>query len=195
MPITQLDTSTALIVIDLQKGIVGLPTAHPSGEIVSRSTQLARAFRERRLPVVLVNVAGRAPGRTDAGAPKFSFPPDWTELVAELEQHPDDYLITKHRVGAFHGTSLDDSLQQLGVTQIVLTGIATGSGVQATARSAHDLGYNVVLVADAMTDMDAEVHRHNVEKLFPRLGEVDTTENVLKLLRDHHPLQQQPAEG
>ena len=67
MPLTQLDTTPALIVIDLQKGIVGLPTVHPAAEIIGRAAQLARAFRERGLPVVLVNVTGMAPGRTDAG--------------------------------------------------------------------------------------------------------------------------------
>jgi nicotinamidase-related amidase len=95
MPLTQLDTAAALIVIDLQKGIVGLPTVHPAAEIIERSAQLARAFRERGLPVVLVNVADRAPGRTDAGSPKFAFPPDWTELIPELERQPSDILITK----------------------------------------------------------------------------------------------------
>ena len=97
MPLTQLDPNAALIVIDLQKGIVGLPTVHPAGEIVSRAAQLARAFRERGLPVVLVNVAGAASGRTDAGRPKFFFPPDWAELVPELEQQPGDILVTKQR--------------------------------------------------------------------------------------------------
>jgi nicotinamidase-related amidase len=182
MPLTQLDPTAALIVIDLQKGIVGLATVHPASEIVSRSAQLARAFRERGLPVVLVNVSGRAPGRTDAGAPNLSFPPDWTELAPELEQHPDDTLITKQRVGAFLGTSLDDVLRKRGVTQVFLSGIATGSGVEATARSAYDLGYNVVFVVDAMTDRDAEVHCHSVEKVFPRLGETTMTDDVLKLL-------------
>jgi nicotinamidase-related amidase len=182
MPLTQLDTTAALIVIDLQKGIVGLPTVHPAGEIVSRAAHLARAFRERGLPVVLVNVAGRAPGRTDAGAPKFSFPPDWTDLVPELEQQPSDHLVTKQRVGAFIGTSLDEYLRQRGVTQVFLTGVATSVGVEATARSAYDYGYNVVLVVDAMTDLDADAHRHSVEKIFPRLGEIDTTANVLKRL-------------
>lgn len=183
MPLTQLDTNAALIVIDLQKGIVGMPTAHPVGEIVSRSAELARAFRERGLPVVLVNVSGRAPGRTDAGSPNFSFPPDWTELVPELQQKADDYLVTKQRVGAFLGTSLNDYLRQRGVTQIFLTGIATSSGVEATARSAYDLGYNVVLVIDAMTDRDTDAHRHSVERIFPKLGETETTENVLRQLR------------
>ena len=127
MPLTKLDTIAALVVIDLQKGIVGMPTAHPAGEIISRTAQLARAFRERGLPVVLVNVSGRAPGRTEAGAPKLSFPPDWTELVPELEQQPSDYLVTKQRVGAFIGTSLDETLRQCGVTQVVLTGVATSA--------------------------------------------------------------------
>lgn len=182
MPLTKFDTATALVVIDLQKGFVGLPTLHPVSEIVSRSAQLARAFRKRGLPVVLVNVSGRAPGRTEAGAPQFSFPPDWTELVPELEQHPDDYLVTKQRPGAFIGTSLDDFLRQRGVTQIVLAGVATSSGVEATARSAYDLGYHVVLVVDAMTDRDAEAHRHSVERVFPNLAETDTTDNIVELL-------------
>ena len=80
MPLTKLDTTAALILIDLQKGIVGLPTEHPGSEIVGRSAQLARAFRERGLPVVLVNVSGRSPGRTDAGAPKFRFQPTGLNL-------------------------------------------------------------------------------------------------------------------
>src|ERR1700723_1667162 len=182
MPLTQLDTNAALVLIDLQKGIVELPTVHPSSEIVGRSAQLAQAFRERGLPVVLVNVSGRAPGRTDAGIPKFSFPADWTEIVPELEQHPSDHIVTKQRWGAFLGTTLDDYLRQRGVTQIVLTGIATSAGVESTARSGYDLGYNVTLVVDAMTDRDADAHRHSVEKIFPRLGERAKTDDVLKLL-------------
>ena len=72
MPLTKLDTA-ALIVIDLQKGIVGLPTVHPTSEITARAAQLARAFRQLGLPVVLVNVTGMAPGRTDAGGPSSRF--------------------------------------------------------------------------------------------------------------------------
>lgn len=167
MPLAKLDDTTALIVIDLQKGVVGIPTVHPMAEIVDRSAQLARAFRKRGLPVVLVNVSGMAPGRTDAGRPKFSFPPDWTELVPELEQHAGDHLVTKQRWGAFLGTALDDYLRQRGVTQVVLTGVATSAGVESTARSAYDLGYNVAFVLDAMTDRDGDSHRHCAEKIFP----------------------------
>jgi nicotinamidase-related amidase len=183
MPLTKLDDTCALIVIDLQKGIVGMPTAHPASEIVDRSAQLARAFREQGLPVVLVNVSGAAPGRTDAGSPKFSFPPDWTDLVPELEKNLNDHTVTKERWGGFLGTDLDQYLRGRGVTQVVLTGVATSIGVESTARSAYDLGYNVALVVDAVTDRDAEAHRHCVEKIFPRLSETANTDDVLRLLK------------
>jgi len=183
MPITKLDDTCALIVIDLQKGVVGLPALHPIKEIIDRSAQLARAFRERDLPVVLVNVSGRAPGCTDAGGPRFSLPADWTELVPELEQHPGDPIVTKQRWGAFLGTDMDDYLRRRGVTQVVLTGVATSAGVESTARRVYDLGYNVAFVVDAMTDLDSDAHRHSIEKIFPRLGETAKTEDVLKLLK------------
>jgi len=184
MPLSKLDTIAALIVIDLQKGIVGFPTVHPASEVIARSAQLARAFRERGLPVILVNVTGAAPGRADIGPRNLSsLPPNWTELVPELEQHPDDYLVTKQRVGAFIGTSLDETLRKRGVTQVFVTGIATSFGVESTARSAYDYGYNVVTVVDAVTDRDADAHRHCVEKIFPRISETDTTDSVLKLLK------------
>ena len=184
MPITKLDTAAALVVIDLQKGIVAIPAAHPVAEIINRSAQLAHAFRKRGLPVVLVNVDGRPDTRTDTGRPNFSFPPDWTELVPELEQQPADILITKQSWGAFIGTPLNDDLRRNGVTQIVLTGVATSIGVESTARSAYDYGYNLALVVDAMTDRDADAHRYSIEKIFPRLGETGTTEDILKLLHE-----------
>lgn len=183
MPLTKLDATAALIVIDLQKGITGLPTLHPSAEIIGRAAQLARAFRERGLPVVLVNVSGRAPGRTDARVPNFPRSADWADLVPELEQQPEDYIVTKERWGAFIGTSLNDYLRQRSVTQVFIVGISTSAGVESTARSAYDYGFNVVLVVDAMTDRSEDAHRHSVEKIFPRLGETDTTESVLKLLK------------
>jgi nicotinamidase-related amidase len=185
MSLTSLDSTAALIVIDLQKGIVGVPTVYPTTEIVARSAKLARAFRQRGLPVVFVNVTGAAPGRTDVGPRNLSsLPADWAELVPELEQHPDDYVVTKQRIGAFIGTSLDETLRKRGVAQVFVTGIATSFGVESTARSAYDHGYNVVIVVDAVTDRDADAHRHCVEKIFPRISETDTTESVLRLLKE-----------
>ena len=183
MPLTKLDTKAALILIDLQKGIIGLPTAHVMSEVLGNAVQLVQAFRESGRPVVLVNVSGRAPGRTEAGPPKFVFPPDWTEFAPELQQQPNDYVVTKQRVGAFLGTSLDEYLRGQEVTQIIIAGVATSGGVEATARSAYDLGYNVVFAVDAMTDLSADAHRLSIELVFPRIGETDSTENLVKAVR------------
>jgi nicotinamidase-related amidase len=156
---------------------------HAMAEIIGRTAQIARAFRKRGLPVVLVNVTGMAPSRTDTPRPNFAFADDWAELVPELEQQPHDHLVTKERWGAFIGTPLDQFLRGHDVTQIVLTGVATSIGVESTARSAYDHGYNVVLVTDAMTDRDATAHQHSVEKIFPRLGETTTTGELLTRLK------------
>jgi nicotinamidase-related amidase len=162
--------------------VVGLPSAHPMAEIVEKIARLTRAFRAAAQPVVLVNVEGLAPGRTER---KFDFQPpaDWAELIPELDAQPGDHLVTKMQVGAFRNTGLDDILRAAGATQVFVVGVATGSGVEATARAAYDHGYNVVLITDAMTDMDAEVHRHSVEKTFPRIGETASTDEVLAALK------------
>jgi nicotinamidase-related amidase len=186
MALTTLDEKTAIVVIDLQKGIVTIPAVHPIAEVVQRAASLVKAFRRHGLPVVLVNVAGRAPGRTEAGAPNFSPPADWTELVAELEVQPEDHLVTKMRWGAFYGTSLDATLKRLGVTEIVLAGVSTSVGVETTARSAYEHGYNVVLATDAMTDRDPGAHANSIERIFPKLGETATTAEILGMLEKTH---------
>jgi len=92
-------------------------------------------------------------------------------------------VATKIEVGGTRNpAALDAYLRGRAVTQVVLAGVATSSGVESTARSAFDLGYNVAFVTDAMADRDAEAHRNSVEKIFPRLGESATTKAVLALL-------------
>ncbi|HEY3688078.1 MAG TPA: isochorismatase family protein [Streptosporangiaceae bacterium] len=184
MTLTTIDPAAALVVVDLQKGIVSAAADGPATAVVARAARLAAEFRRHGLPVVLVNVTGRAPGRTEAvrhgsgAAP----PPGWADLVDELDVRPSDHLVTKRRRSAFHDTGLDTLLRDLGVTQIVLAGISTSSGVESTARSASDHGYHVVLATDAMSDPDADSHRHSVERVFPKLGETATTAEVVDMV-------------
>jgi nicotinamidase-related amidase len=183
MAITTLDPKTALIVIDLQKGIVGMSAAHPGTDVVKRAAALAEAFRRHRLPVVLVNVDSLAPGRTEQQAPNLAaFPADWTELVPELNRQPEDHTATKRTWGAFTNTGLNEHLKSLGVTQVVIAGIATSAGVESTARQAHELGYHVTLAVDAMTDRSTEAHTNSITRIFPRLGETGTTKEITALL-------------
>ena len=182
MAITALDPKTALIVIDLQKGIVAFPTAHPAGEVVQRAASLADAFRRHSLPVVLVNVSGGAAGRTEQTRRQGPFPPGWADLVPELNQQPTDHTVTKQTWGAFTNTGLDEYLKMLGITQVVIAGVATSIGVESTARFAHELGFNVALATDAMTDMNLDAHTHSVTRIFPRLGETGTAAQIIALL-------------
>ena len=182
MTVTTLDPNTALVVIDLQKGVVGFPTAHPIGDVLAAATILTAAFRRRHLPVVLVNAAGVAPGRTEQSRSLAGLPADWADLVPELDVQPDDLLITKKTWGAFTNTDLEARLKALGVTQLVLAGIATSFGVESTARHAHELGFNITLALDAMTDRSQEAHDNSVTRIFPRLGETGTAREIVELL-------------
>jgi len=184
MPVTTLDPKTALIVIDLQKGIVGLPTAHPTNEVVKYASELADAFRRHRLPVVLVNVDGGAPGRAEQTRSSRDFPAGWTELVPELNQQPTDHTVTKRTWGAFTNTGLEKHLRDLGASQVVIAGVSTSIGVESTARHAHEYGFHVTLAVDAMTDMNADAHHNSITRIFPRLGETGTTREIIELVNN-----------
>lgn len=188
MAVTELDARTALVVVDLQNGVVGAPTApYSAAQVVATTAELAAAFRARGLPVVLVRVSGGAPGRTEASSPARARPDGWDEIVPELSGHERDLLVTKRTWGAFHDTSLDRRLRALGVTQVVLAGIATSIGVESTARAAHEHGYHVALAVDAMTDLDAACHDHSLARIFPRLGQTGTAGQIIELLQAASP--------
>lgn len=186
MTVTTLDPQTALVVIDLQNGIVAYPTAHPTSEVMAHARALIDAFRQRGLPVVLVNVTGGAPGRAEQSRSMGELPAGWADFVPELDRQPQDHTVTKRTWGAFTNTDLEAHLKKLGVTQVVLAGVATSIGVESTARFAHELGFNVTLAIDAMTDMNTEAHDNSVTRIFPRLGETGTTREIIDLLDASH---------
>jgi nicotinamidase-related amidase len=185
MPLTTLDPNTALIVIDLQKGIVSGNFIHPIADIVDRTRALIDVFRAKNLPVVLVNVAGRAPGRTEQG-PRTSqtFAEGWADLLPQLDRQPSDIAVTKRGWGAFATTDLEAQLKTRGVTQVVVAGVATSVGVEATARQAYEQGFNVTLALDAMTDIREEAHDYSIRIVFPRLGETGATQEIISLLEE-----------
>lgn len=184
---TAIDPVIALVVVDLQKGVLGFPYTHPISDVATNAGALASAFRRRGLPVVLTLVDGVATDlRADEviTAPQAAMPADWRDPVDAINTQPGDHLVGKHRWGAFTDTDLEAHLRQLGVTQLVLTGVATGFGVESTARHAVELGFRVTVVTDAVTDMDARVHDNSVSRIFPRLGQCRSTRQVLAALED-----------
>ena len=180
---------TALVVIDLQKGITSIQTEpYPAGVIIANAAKLLTAVRKNNMPVFLVHVTP-SPDLKDALHPisetsfvRSGFDPGWSEFVPELNVQRGDFLITKHQWGAFYGTELDLQLRRRGINTIILCGIATNFGVESTARYAYELGYNQIFVEDAMSARSKEEHEYPVKYIFPRLGLIRKTEEVLKAI-------------
>lgn len=195
--ITSLDKNTALIVIDLQKGIAQGDLVTPAETVIANSIKLINAFHARHLPVVLVNVnplhaqwirarvdrPGIPREMVEQGEAKLAeMLAGYSDLIPELPQHPDTIYITKEVPNAFFKTPLHDALQERKVTGVVICGISTSIGVEGTLRAASELGYNVSIPADACSDRVPAPHTNSLENIFPRFAEVGTTEEVLNKL-------------
>jgi nicotinamidase-related amidase len=180
--------STVLVLIDLQHGTVGRQLApHSGADLVKRAAALAAAFREKGGTVVYVRVEVGDVLRPPVDAPMFDPnapppPPIASQLVPESGYQAGDLLVTKRQWGAFYGTDLDQQLRRRGIRTIILGGIATNIGVESTARAAHDRGYALIFVEDAMSSLSAETHGFAVEHIFPRMGRVRKTDEVLEAL-------------
>jgi nicotinamidase-related amidase len=190
MPLTELNPTVALVAIDLQYGVVGLPVApHSAEDVVARSARLAERFRAVGAPVIFMRVSQEPDGgaalrtRVDQPAGPPNLDPHWSTLVDELAVRSTDLVITKRQWGAFHGTELDTQLRRRGVTDIVLTGLVTNMGVESTARQAYEHAYNTVIVSDAISGLSVDDHDFALLRIFPKISQVDTTENVLAYLK------------
>ncbi len=182
--------TTALVLIDLQKGIVWRETMpHTSATVVSNAAQLANAFRTKGSLVVLVRVAFSPDLKDVLSPPRDEVPAatapsaDWSEIVPELGPKPGDLVITKHQWGAFYGTELDLQLRRRGIRTLVIGGIATNYGVESTARDAWERNYAVVLAEDATSTFTEEAHLLSLRYVFPRIARVRRTKLVLAALR------------
>ena len=179
---------TALVLIDLQYGIVAMQLAPRSGaEVVKVSAQLAESMRAAGGTVVYVrvdltelrHVIADVPGRDPSAPPP---PPEASQLLPESGFRKGDLIVTKRQWGALYGTELDQMLRRKNIQTIVLGGIATNFGVESTARAAHDYGYHLVLVEDAMATISNEAHELAVKHVFPRIGQVRTAAQVREAL-------------
>ena len=206
-PLPPLDPArTALVLIDLQRGIVAMPTVPmPAPDVVANASRLARACRAAGVLVVLVHVTpsadrrdalqppadapspGARPAQSGAGvsgpaggpATAGGPPADFAEIVPEVGPEPGDIVITKRQWGAFYGTELDLQLRRRGVTTIILGGISTDIGVESTARGAYERGYAQVFPSDAMAARSAAGHAHAVGEILPRIGRVRSVDEII----------------
>jgi nicotinamidase-related amidase len=185
--ITTLDSRTALVLIDLQKGIVQFPLAHPVQGVLEQAAKLVAAFRRASLPIVVVRVkpsGSWTKSRKDAVSQRPPMTDDQLEITPEIITHPDDVFITKQGWNAFYETGLDEELKKRNITGIVIAGISTSIGVEGTARAASERGYQISFARDAMTDMIPGAHENSINCIFPRMGEIGDTEKIVERLRE-----------
>ncbi|MCH5584346.1 isochorismatase family protein [Shimazuella sp. AN120528] len=173
---------SALVLIDLQKGIV--PIASNGDEIVRNAKRLVDRFHEREGLVFFVRVAfhdgqDALKPELDQKMPAAKRSEDWAELVPQLEISAHDFIITKRQWGAFFGTELDLQLRRRGIDTIVLGGISTNIGVETTTREAFQLGYNQIFITDAMAAASKEEHEATCKYIFPKIGKLRVTKQFL----------------
>ncbi len=196
--ITAIDKNSALVLIDLQKGVVKMETAHPTKDVLGNAVKLINIFRNKNLPIVVVNVnpidASWTKTRVESPSVPKSFVTQfivkgiiqiggYLEIVPEIITHPHDIFVTKQTWNAFYRTPLHQELRKRGITGIVLAGISTSKGVEGTARAASELGYNISFASDAMTDPIMEAHNNSLRNIFPRIGETGTTQEIIDKLQ------------
>jgi nicotinamidase-related amidase len=179
-------SSTALVLVDLQRGIAsGNLTPNSAADVIAHGAALAAAFRKAGALVVLVHVDPGPNGvlfprpQADNPRPPFNAPADFSELVPELDRQSSDVVVTKHQPNAFYCTDIEVHLRRRAIKTIVLAGIATNLGVESTARAAFERGYEQIFVADAMTARAEVLHTHSVAHILPTMGRVRTTAEVI----------------
>lgn len=179
--------TTALVLIDLQQGIVAMPTEpYAPQEVIANAQKLVEVFHQHNALVILVHVAGAPDGkdmlRPQADEPMVrsgELPKNWAEIVPELTSQSDDLVVTKRQWGAFYGTELDLELRRRSITTIVLGGIATNFGVESTARDAYERGYELLFAEDAMASRTKEDHDFAITRIFPRIGRIRLTAEII----------------
>ncbi len=180
---------TAIVAIDLQKGIAGRDTKpYSPKEVISNASKIINAFREKGMPVFLVHVnpskeTSLKPMADISMGANMARPPDFADFVPELGLSPGDIIITKHQWGAFYGTDLDMQLKRRKIETIVLCGIATSIGVESTARFAYEYGYNQIFAEDAMSSLTLEEHNSTINNIFRKMGRVRKTSEIIDALK------------
>ena len=180
--------TTALVLIDLQHGIVARQLAPYSGEeVVKNCARLADAVRSKGGTVIFVRVLAAEilslPVDAPWPRPSGTIPANAWEIVPESGRKHDDIVVSKRQWGAFYGTDLDQQLRRRKIQTIILGGIATNFGVESTARAAFDRSYELVFAEDAMSSLNAEAHGFATTILFPRMGRIRSTEQIVNGLK------------
>jgi nicotinamidase-related amidase len=182
--------STALVLIDLQKGLLALPLApYTAPQILANAGRLATAIASAGGLVALVRVdfgaglAAAPKGATDVplAVPPGGVPADWSDISSELTALP-HIVVTKRNWSAFYGTALDLELRRRGISHVVVGGIATNFGVESTARDGWQGNYTVIVAEDAASTFSKDMHDFAIRNTLPRCSLVRKTDEIITAL-------------
>ena len=180
---------TALLLVDVQNFVVGLPTVPLDGRaVLANCVRLAESCRASGVLTVLVRVdsgLGNAlllKPPADVAMPAFELPPGAHDFAPEIGPAPGDVGVTKHNCGAFHQTDLDVQLRRRAITTLIVGGFTTNYGIESTVRQAHERSYAQILASDAMAAFSEDEHRHPFRTIFPRIARVRTIDEIVTAL-------------
>ena len=168
----KIDTArSAVLIMDFQQRIVNNVASEPEA-VVRNAARALEAARAAGIPVIYV---------VHRGGPFAEYAPD-VELHEGVAPAEGERIITKTKPGPFSTTALDVNLREMGRDTVIVMGVATSGCVLSCVRWAVDVNYSFIVVADACSDADPEVHRVLTEKVYPRQGTVISTDEFLAAL-------------
>ena len=169
---TQIDPAkTAVLIMDFQQRIIANVASDPVA-VVENAAKALDGARAAGIPVIYV---------VHRGGPFADYAPD-IELHPGVTPADGEMVITKVRPGPFSTTALDVTLREMGRDTLVIMGVATSGCVLSGVRWAVDVNYSFIVLSDACSDGDPEVHRVLTEKVYPRQGRVMSTDEFLQAI-------------
>jgi len=180
-----MEQNTALLVMDIQGPTINM-MGENSASLIESLTKAIQASRANKIPVIYV-VVGFRKGFPEVSPDNKSFArlktagmnfdmEESSRVHASVAADPDEIVVVKKRVSAFAGSDLEVILRAKGIKHIILTGIATSGVVLSTLRAAADMDYKITVLSDGCADMDEEVNRVLLTKIFPRQADVLTVD-------------------
>ena len=139
--------NTALIVIDVQNGLLAdRSKVHDADGVLNRINHLVSRARDQNVPIIFVQHEG------GEGHP-LEKPLEGWEIHPDTGYRAGDNVLEKRDCDAFQATDLQSQLTDLGIQNLVITGMCSEYCVDTTCRRAFSLGYNVILASDAHTTL------------------------------------------
>lgn len=175
-----------LLVIDMQNDMFVLNERGRQVErLIETISELVRWARSKAIPIIYTRVAFR-PSYVD-GLPHAPHIKErhllcetarGSQVLAELEPTPDDFVVVKRRTSVFYGTDLDVLLRALGTHTLLFTGYSTARAIESTVREAHNRDLRCVVASDGCWARTQELHDNALKSMADWFAKVMTAKEI-----------------